>query len=92
MNGSFDAVEDAVAVGSAKRVGMRILPATTSPGETLIDSTTKEACGIYLDALATPGRNLVRVALVPFKGCKSYEPAHRSSWGRSSWIGANSDL
>lgn len=48
-------VEAVVGVWGAKRVGIRISPATTAPGETPLDSTTMETFGTYLDALSAIG-------------------------------------
>ena len=48
-------VETVVEVWGAKRVGIRISPATTAPGETPLDSTTMETFGTYVDALSKIG-------------------------------------
>ena len=48
-------VEAVVDVWGAKRVGIRISPATTAPGETPLDSTTMETFGTYVDALSKIG-------------------------------------
>ena len=48
-------VDTVVEVWGAKRVGIRISPATTAPGETPLDSTTMETFGTYVDALSKIG-------------------------------------
>ena len=48
-------VEAVVGVWGAERVGIRISPATTMPGETPLDSTTMETYGTYVDALSKMG-------------------------------------
>jgi len=48
-------VEAVVGVWGAKRVGIRISPATTMPGETPLDSTTMETFGTYIDGLSKAG-------------------------------------
>ena len=48
-------VDTVVKVWGAKRVGIRISPATTMPGETPLDSTTMETFGTYIDALSKIG-------------------------------------
>ena len=48
-------VEAVVDVWGAKRVGIRISPATTAPGETPLDSTTMMTFGTYVDALSKIG-------------------------------------
>ncbi|MCE4226988.1 alkene reductase [Methylobacterium sp. C25] len=51
------AVVEAVteAWGGGNRVGIRLSPATTQPGETPLDSTTHETFGAYVDALNAYG-------------------------------------
>ena len=41
--------------GGPQRVGIRLSPATTQPGETPLDSTTHETYGAYVDALSALG-------------------------------------
>ena len=45
-------VEAVVSVWGPKRVGIRISPATTAPGETPLDSTPMETFGAYADELS----------------------------------------
>jgi N-ethylmaleimide reductase len=48
-------IEAVIGVWGAKRVGIRISPVTTTPGETPLDSTTMETFGAYVDALSKLG-------------------------------------
>ncbi len=48
-------VEAVVGVWKADRVGIRISPATTMPGETPLDSTTMKTFGTFIDALSKAG-------------------------------------
>jgi N-ethylmaleimide reductase len=48
-------VEAVVDVWGPKRVGIRISPATTAPGETPLDSTPMETFGAFADALSAKG-------------------------------------
>ena len=51
----LDAVRAVTEVWGGHRVGIRISPATTMPGETPLDSTTHETFGAYVDALSALG-------------------------------------
>ena len=51
----LDVVRAVVDVWGAKRVGIRISPATTQPGETPLDSQVMETFGTYIDALSEIG-------------------------------------
>ena len=51
----LDVVGAVVGVWGAKRVGIRISPATTMPGETPLDSATMATYGAYVDALSKLG-------------------------------------
>ncbi|MBN3761622.1 alkene reductase [Burkholderia sp. Ac-20365] len=51
----LDVVKAVVDVWGADRVGIRISPVTTAPGETPLDSNTMETFGAYLDALSDLG-------------------------------------
>ena len=48
-------VEAVVDVWGARRVGIRISPATTAPGDTPLDSATMDTFGAYLDGLSAIG-------------------------------------
>jgi N-ethylmaleimide reductase len=48
-------VETVIRVCGPKRVGIRISPTTTAPGETPLDSTTMKTFGAYVDALSKLG-------------------------------------
>lgn len=51
----LEVVDAVVGVWGAGRVGIRLSPATTMPGETPLDSTVMETFGIYVDALSQRG-------------------------------------
>jgi len=51
----LEVVKAVVNVWGAKRVGIRISPVTTTPGETPLDSTTMDTFGAYIDALSALG-------------------------------------
>jgi N-ethylmaleimide reductase len=51
----LEAVDAVISVWDAKRVGIRISPATTMPGETPLDSTVMDTYGAYVDALSERG-------------------------------------
>jgi N-ethylmaleimide reductase len=51
----LDVVKAVVAVWGASRVGIRISPVTTAPGNTPLDSNTMETFGAYVDALSDFG-------------------------------------
>ncbi|MGF6771920.1 N-ethylmaleimide reductase [Paraburkholderia sp. GAS199] len=51
----LDVVKAVIEVWGADRVGIRISPVTTAPGETPLDSTTMETFGAYVDELSRLG-------------------------------------
>lgn len=51
----LEVVRAVIDVWGAKRVGIRISPVTTAPGETPLDSTTTETFGAYVDSLSALG-------------------------------------
>lgn len=51
----LEVVQAVVEVWGAKRVGMRISPVTTAPGNTPLDSDTMATFGAYVDALSALG-------------------------------------
>lgn len=51
----LEVVDAVVGVWGAGRVGIRLSPATTMPGETPLDSTVMETFGTYIDALSQRG-------------------------------------
>lgn len=51
----LEVVRAVVAVWGARRVGIRISPVTTTPGETPLDSQTMATFGAYVDALSQLG-------------------------------------
>jgi N-ethylmaleimide reductase len=51
----LEVVRAVIDVWGAKRVGIRISPVTTAPGETPLDSATMETFGAYVDALSELG-------------------------------------
>jgi N-ethylmaleimide reductase len=51
----LEVVKAVVAVWGANRVGIRISPVTTAPGNTALDSNTMETFGAYVDALSDLG-------------------------------------
>lgn len=51
----LEVVDAVVGVWGAGRVGIRLSPATTMPGETPLDSTVMQTFGAYVDALSARG-------------------------------------
>lgn len=51
----LEVVDAVVGVWGAGRVGIRLSPATTMPGETPLDSTVMDTFGTYVDALSQRG-------------------------------------
>jgi N-ethylmaleimide reductase len=51
----LEAIDAVVSVWGAERVGVRLSPATTMPGETPLDSAVMETYGAYVDALSARG-------------------------------------
>lgn len=51
----LDVVQAVVEVWGAERVGIRISPTTTAPGDTALDSDTMRTFGAYIDALSALG-------------------------------------
>ena len=48
----LEAIDAVIGVWGAERVGVRLSPATTMPGETPLDSTVMDTYGTYIDALS----------------------------------------
>ncbi len=51
----LEAIDAVLSVWGPERVGVRLSPATTMPGETPLDSTVMETYGNYVDALSARG-------------------------------------
>lgn len=51
----LEVIDAVVGVWGAERVGVRLSPATTMPGETPLDSTVMDTYGAYVDALSARG-------------------------------------
>lgn len=62
----LEVVRAVVEVWGAERVGIRISPVTTTPGNTPLDSDTMATFGAYVDALSGPAcSRTIRTAINP---------------------------